>query len=93
MQADVLHVLRGGELFEKFDRMCRPAGDVLRELLQHQRGALAAAEGDGVGDFGTRRGQLGAEPAQRPVADEIADIGRHPLGAGFDELVVVELVD
>ena len=30
---------------------------------------------------------------QRPVADQVADIGRHPVGAGLDELVVVELLD
>ena len=30
---------------------------------------------------------------QRPVADQIADIGRHPLGAGLDELIVVELIE
>ena len=35
----------------------------------------------------------GAEPVQRPVADQIADVGRDPVGAGLDELVVVELID
>ena len=30
---------------------------------------------------------------QRPIADQVADIGRDPVGAGLDELVVVELLD
>ena len=30
---------------------------------------------------------------QRPIADQIADIGRDPTGTGLDELVVVKLVD
>ena len=30
---------------------------------------------------------------QRPVANQVADIGGHPMIAGLDELVVVELLD
>ena len=30
---------------------------------------------------------------QRAVADQVADVGRDPVGAGLDELVVVELLD
>ena len=89
----MIHVLRGGELLEELHRMRRPVGDVARQLLEHQRRALAAAIGDGVGDLGARRGDARRDAVQRPIADQIADIGRDPLGAGFDELVVVELLD
>ncbi len=65
----------------------------LRQLLEHQRRALAAAIGDGVGDLGARRGDLRRHAVQRPVADQVADVGHHPVGAGLDELVVVELLD
>ena len=65
----------------------------LRQLLEHQRRALAPAIGDGVGDLGARRGDLRRHAVQRPIADQVADIGRDPVGAGLDELVVVELLD
>ncbi len=39
---------------EELDGVRAPAGDVARELFHHQDGAFAAAEGDGVGDFGAR---------------------------------------
>ena len=35
---------------------------------------------------------LGTTPCKRPVSDQIADIGHQPLGAGFDELIVVKLL-
>ncbi len=44
-------------------------------------------------DFGTRAGHLGGDAVQRPVADQVADVRRDPVGAGLDELVVVELVE
>ena len=49
--------------------------------------------GDGVGDLGARRRDARRHAVQRPVADQVADVGRHPVGAGLDELVVVELLE
>jgi hypothetical protein len=60
----MLHILRGGELLKKLDRVRRPIGNVVRQLLQHQRRALAPAKRDGVGDFGARRGDLGRDAVQ-----------------------------
>ena len=48
---------------------------------------------DGVGDLGPGAGDAGGRAVQRPVADQAADVGRRPVGAGLDELVVVELLD
>ena len=36
---------------------------------------------------------LRRDAMQRPIADQVADVGRDPVGAGLDELVVVELLD
>ena len=44
-------------------------------------------------DLRARRAIFGATPVQRPVADQVADVGRDPVGAGLDELVVVELLE
>ena len=93
VRAQVLHVLGGGELLEELGHVRRPVGQVARQLLQHQRGALAAAVGDGVGDLGARRSHRGTRATQRSVPDQVADVGRDPVRAGFDELVVVELLD
>ena len=32
-------------------------------------------------------------PCQRPIPDQIADIRHDPVGAGLDELIVVELIE
>ena len=58
-----------------------------------QQGALAAAEGDGVGDLGARVVDGGADAAYGLVADQVADVGDDPGRAGLDELIVVELVE
>ena len=70
-----------------------PAGDVARQLLEHGRRAFAPPVRDGVGDLGARADGARGHAVQRPVADQVADVGRHPLGAGLDELIVVELVE
>ena len=36
---------------------------------------------------------FGRDAVEHAVADQIADVRRHPVGAGFDELIVVELLD
>ena len=73
---------------------CAPhAGDVARQLLHDQHGAFAAAQRDGFGHLGARVVDGWQRSLDRLVADEIADIGNDPRGAGFDELVVVELIE
>ena len=91
--ADVIHVLRVGEEQEEFDGMRAPTGDVAGELLHDEDGALATAERDGVGDFGARVVDGRGDAVHRLVADEVADVGDDPRGAGFDELIVVKLVE
>ena len=60
---------------------------------EQRGGAVGAAMGDGVGPVGARRGHIGHHAVQGAIADQVADIGRHPRRTGFDELVVVELVE
>ena len=91
--AEVVHVLGVAEKAEEFDGMGAPAGGVAGQFLHDQQGALAAAEGDGVGDLGTWVVDGGVDASDGLVADEVADIGDDPGGAGLDELVVVELVE
>ena len=90
-RAQVVHVLRGAQALEVFDRAGVPAGDIARQLFEHQRRALASAQGNGVRHFGARAGGLGRGLVQAAVADEVADVGHRPLGAGLDEQIVVEL--
>ena len=92
VRAGVVHVLRGHDALEILHGARVPAGHVARELLQHQRRALAPAQGDGVRHLGARAGHLGRDAVQALVADEVADIGHGPVGAGLDEQVVVELL-
>jgi hypothetical protein len=49
-EAYVVDVLRPAEELEELDRLRRPAGDVVGELLDHRRRALAPPVGDRVGD-------------------------------------------
>ncbi len=66
-------------------------GDVGGQLLEHRRGALAASVGDGVGDFVARRADFGWT-LQRPVADQVPDVGQRPRLRGLGEQVVAELI-
>jgi hypothetical protein len=91
--ADVIHVLRVAEDAKEFDGMRAPAGGIAGQLFHHQDGAFAAAERDGVGNFGAGIVDRRSDPGDGLIADEVADIWNDPRGAGFDELVVVELID
>ena len=93
VEADVVHVLGVGEDAEEFHGVGSPGGGIAGQLLHHQDRALAAAERDGVGDFGARAVDRWGDAAYGLVADEVADVGDDPGGAGLDELVVVELVE
>ena len=87
------HALGGDEAPELLDDDGGPAGNVHGELLESEECALAATVTDGVGDFGAAIESGGGQFVNRIVADEIADVGYDPLGASFDELIVVELAD
>ena len=93
LRPQVIHELRGDELLEELHRARWKVGDVVRELLEHQRRALAPAIGDRVRHFRARRGDACRDAMQRPVADQIADVRRHPVGARLDELIVIELIE
>ena len=86
----MVHVLRRRQPREELDRARRPAGGVARELLQHDRGALAAAVGDRVGHIRARADPGRLDRPDRAHAEQVADIGHDPFVAGLDEPVVVE---
>ena len=84
-----------------FHRARGPSGDGAREFLEHGQRALAAAEANRVRHFPPRREDAAkrtraarfARLAHGLVADEIAEIRHHPVGARFDEPVFVKLRD
>ena len=43
--------------------------------------------------FRARAGDRGSHSVNRLITDQIADVGYDPRGTGFDELVVIELVE
>ncbi len=88
LRPQVVHVLGGAQALEVFHRLGVPAGDVAGQLFEHQGGTLASAQCDGMGDLGARAGDLGRHLMQALVADQVADIGHYPVGAGFDEKIV-----
>ncbi len=93
VQADVVHILGVRQDAKEFHRVSAPAGDVARQLFHHQDRAFTAAEGNGVGHFGTRAGHGGGDSIDRLIADQISDIRDDPGSAGLDELIVVELAE
>ena len=102
----VIEVLRPAEQRVKLHRPRRPAGNVVGEQLQQRQRALAPAITQRIGYLTARDQNLVAlAPLRclhgpgitrfmhRLVADQIADIGRHPVVAGLDKPVVVEACD
>ena len=47
---------------------------------------VCATSARGLATFGTT-------PCKLPVTDQIADVRHHPVVAGFDELIVVKLLE
>ncbi len=92
-RANVIHVLRPAQNLKALDHPRRPTGHVARQLFEHGRGALAPAKGDGVRDFGARARDFRHHAVQAPVADQVADVRHDPIAAGFDELIVVKLIE
>ena len=91
--ANVIHILRPAQNLKALDYSRRPTGHVARQLFEHGRGALAPAKGDGVRDFGARARDFRHHAVQAPVADQVADVRHDPIAAGFDELIVVKLIE
>ena len=60
------------------------------EPLDAGQRTLAAAQREGVGHVGAQRPRVAAEVAR---AQQVADVGDDPVGARFDEVVVVERLD
>ena len=103
----MVEVLRPGEQGVELDGARRPAATSRGQLLEQRQRALARRERDGVGDLAARdqgpcaprapAGDVGipsrARIGERPVADQVTDVGHDPVLAGLDEPVVVELVD
>ncbi|MEZ4612654.1 MAG: hypothetical protein R2838_20830 [Caldilineaceae bacterium] len=92
VRAQMVQVLGGRQRLEELDDARIPVGDVPGQLFQHGRGALAPAEGDGIGHLGARAADGGHDAVERPVADQVADVGHDPRRAGLDEEIVVHLV-
>ena len=91
-EADMIHVLGVGQHFEKLDGVGAPACDIARELLQDQNGSFSATERNGVGDFGAGASDSGGYSVDGLIADQITDVRNDPGSAGFDKLVIVELI-
>ena len=90
---DVAHALGRDQPPELLDSDRGPPRDVDRHLLEREQRALAAAISDRVRHLGATVAAGGGDLVDRVVADQVADVGNHPAGAGLDELVVVELLD
>ncbi len=89
----MIHELRRGQQLEKLDRARVPAGDITRQLFEDGGGAFAPAITDRIRHFRARRQLIRPDRMERAIADQVADIRQHPRRAGFDELVVVKLVE
>ena len=89
----MVHVLRVAQHLKHLRRVRAPGGNIASELLHDQHGSLAPAQGNGLGHLGARIVDRCRDPFDRLVADQIADIGNDPGGAGLDKLVVVKLIE
>ena len=100
----MIEVLCAVEQLEEFNGSCGPASHVADEVFEQGDRALATTIADQLGDFASRnqhaiegttaRIELGRRrPRFRDglVAEQIGDIGHHPVIAGFDEPVIVQM--
>src|SRR5215472_4120002 len=92
MSTDVAHALGSNEALEEFDCGSGKAGNIERYLFEGEKRAFASAVADGVRDFGACAGSC-ADLVNRVATHEVADVGDDPLRAGFDEGIVVKLLD
>jgi hypothetical protein len=84
-------VAGAAEPAEELHHLGVPAGDVVGQLLQQADGALAAAVTDRVGDVEPLA--AGVEALHQPRAEQLGDVGDHPVVAGLDRLVLPQPVD
>src|SRR5262245_4672571 len=89
----MIHKLRPAQQVEKFHRERVPAGDIPCQLLKDESRSLPPAITRRIRHFRTRGELVRADRMQRAIADQVADVGEHPRRAGFDEQVVVKLVE
>ena len=84
-------VLRGAEPLEVLHARGGPAGELERQVLDRGQRALPPTVVQGVRD--QRALPPGARPdrVQESYAEQVAEVGHDPVGAGLDEGVVVEL--
>ena len=80
-----------GEPPEPLDDVGVPAGHVPGQLLEDRQGPLAPAVVDGLGDVEAL--PPGVEPVDQVRAEQVADVGDHPVVAGLDGLVGPQPVD
>src|SRR6266516_1698979 len=92
-QANVIHELRPAEQLEELDCARVPSRDIACELLEYRSGALAPAITDRVRHFRPRCGLVRPDWMQRAITDQVADVREDPWRAGFDELIVVKLLE
>src|SRR2546421_3934684 len=90
-RSEVFHVLRRRKQLKKLDDVCIPARRIARELFEHGGRTLASPVGERVRDL-CAVAETSIGPSEECArADQIADVRHSPLGAGLDELIVVEL--
>ena len=93
-QPDVVEFLGRRQERKELDGFGRPTTDVARQALEDRRGPLAPAVGQRVRDDGALREGRAAGRWDQPLhPEQVADVGHHPLIAGLDEPVLVQLVD
>ena len=103
----MVDVLGPAEQGVELHRPRRPAGDVVRQLLEQRKRALAPAKAERVRHLAPRnQDAVEASPLcrtgfqrgiarllHRAIADQVADVRHDPVFAGLDEPVLVELRD
>ena len=92
-RANVIHELRPLEQLEELDSARVPARDIPRQLLEYTSSPFAPAITNRVRHFRPRCELVGRDWMQRAISDQVADVREDPWRAGFDELIVVKLLE
>jgi len=93
LRAQVIEVLRGGQQLEELDNASGPAAYIAGQLLDHARGAFAAAIVERVRYVSALAESSGAGGMERADAKQVANVRDNPLLASFNEPVFVEAED
>jgi hypothetical protein len=86
----VVEVLVPDEVLSQLDAVDAPPGQVVGQPLDARERTLAAAQRHGVGHVGPQRPGVAVQAAR---AEQVPDVGDHPVVARLDEQVVVERLD